>query len=339
MIRLAIVLALLLSSAAMMRGIAGDWQQGPLTRADSTAAKAGPTTGSEIVPLPQDKPMQPVVPGILPDFKNGYLFNQERMLAGDEPPPSAEGEEATPDDTTGIAAKLDDVSYTGSIIADNFSRALIVYTEATKSAIPAQRTSRSSKVRAPSPEGGEKYARLEVGDLVDGYQVAEILADKLVFAKGDETVEKMLYDPEKKRQAPPPRASMPPGGVSMPRPGGIQSTTIGGTALPVPTSPSGVNPPIPPAPTAVAPPLPPAPVATPTVRSPAVPSPTGSSSVAAPPVRRMVISRQPSTAARPDTSRVIRQTLGGSNNAIPLPPGFGGNSNNPMATPPMPGGK
>lgn len=324
MIRLAIVLALLLSSAAMMRGIAADWQQGPMTSADSTAAKALPT-GGEATLSPQERPMQPVVPGILPDFKDGYLFNQERMLASDEPLPVAEEEESEVEDMTGIVAKMGDVSYAGSIIADNFSRALIVYTEAAKSATPAQRTSRSSKVKAPVPEGGEKHAQLEVGDLLDGYQVAEILPDKLIFTKGDETVEKMLYDPEKKRQAPPPRAAaMPPGGSGLPRPGGVQATTIGGSAPPMPATPSGVNPPIPPAPTAVAPPIPPVPVASPTVKSPAVPSPTGSSSVA-PPVRRMVISRQPSTLARPDTSRVIRQTLGGSDNAIPLPPGFGGN--------------
>jgi hypothetical protein len=345
MIRPAIVLALLLSSALMMRGVAGDWRKGMPTPTESVAKKSAPA--GEASTLPQAKPLQPMVPGVLPDLKDGYLFNPERMLAGAEAPPSMEekADDAGAENTTGIAAKMDDVTYAGSIIADNFSRAIIVYTEAAaknKPKPPAQPAARSSKVKATPPPvaaapGSEKHGQLEVGDVLDGYKVAEIQPDKLVFTKGDETVEKLLYDPEKKRQAPPPRAAaLPPGGGGPPRPAGIQATTIGGTAPPVPPTPGTVNPPIPPAPGAVNPPTPPVP---PAAKSPTSPTVTDTSPPTTP-VRRMVISRQPSAAGRPDTSRVIRQTRGeGDEIAAPLPPGFGGNPNDSTAAPPTPEGE
>ena len=352
MIRPAIVLALLLSSAVLMRGVASDWRKSIPTPAESSAKKAAPASEAA---LPQVKPLQPLVPSILPDLKDGYLFNPERMLAGPAPPEvEAKADEAAAENAPGIAASIGDVTYAGSIIADNFSRAIILYKEKApdKGKTPAPPpASRSSKAKPPASTpgaaGGEKHAQLEVGDVLDGYQVAEIDPDKLVFTKGDETVEKLLHDPEKKRQAPPPRAAAgPPGGPGTPRPPGLQATTIGGATSAVP--PAGANPPIPPAPGAVTPPTPPmppvpgavtppAPVTAPTVKSPT--SPQAASSPTAQPVRRMVISRQPSPAGRPDTSRVIRQSAaGGDDAAIPMPPGMGGAPADATATPPMPEG-
>lgn len=349
MIRPAIVLALLLSSAVMMRGVASDWKKGPPSPAESAAKKVAST--GEAAPLPQAKALQPVVPGVLPDLKDGYLFNPERMLAGAEPPPPVEGEdkEVDAESTTGLNASMDDVIYAGSIIADNFTRAIIVYTEADKSKPAAQPTSRSSKSKpapAKAPAGGEKHAQLEIGDVLDGYEVMEIQPDKLVFSKDEETIEKLLYDPEKKRQAPPPRAAaVPPGGAGLPRAAGIQSTTIGGAAAPVvPPAPGGATPPTPPPvtgnlPTPPVPALPPASKSPTTTTSPATAGASTAAGASPTPVRRMVISRQPSTAARPDTSRVIRQSQGGTEDqAPPLPPAMAGNPDDATATPPMPAG-
>jgi len=363
MIRPAIVLALLLASVIMMREVASDWRKGMPTPSENATKKAMPT-GEAASQLPQAKALQPVVPGVLPDLKDGYLFNPERMLAGAAPPPppvEEKGDETGAEIKEGIAASIDDVTYAGSIIADNFSRALILYKEkeADKGktpAQPAQPASRSSKAKppkTPTPKapaaaaaGGEKHGQLEVGDVLDGYHVAKIEPDKLVFTKDDETVEKLLYDPGKKRQAPPPRAAaVPPGGAGLPRPAGIQSTTIGGAVAPVPPAPGGANPPIPPAPGAVKPPTPPAPGAAnpaippapPAIQSPTTPTAAGNAEQK--PIRRMVISREPP--ARPDTSRVIRRSLGGSDDeqAVPVPPlGEGVNAPDPTATPPMPVG-
>ena len=314
MIRLAIVLALLLSAAVMMRGLAGDWLKNLSTPVEDSAKKATPTGEvAAVAPMPQAKTLQPQVPGVLPDLKVGYLFNPERMLVGADMPPAEEGtEDAANDNTLGITASIDEVIYTGSIIADAFSRAIIVYPTARKAAQPA---SQFAKKRLPMASGAEEHARLTVGDVLDGYEVAEILPDKLIFTKGDETVEKLLYDPDKKRKAAAPsRPAAGPmmGGGGPPRP---QQMTIGGEGdmaptgaqmpgrRPTPTEPAGrVSPSASPTPGGMAP---------------------GRSGAAGtsppPPVRRMVISRQPSPG--PDTSRVIRQSQGGEEGPIPLPPG------------------
>jgi|GEM_PF-2950421 len=351
MIRALVVLALLLSSAAMMRGVAHDWRQGSHSKEATAAKKAAPAP--ESTALPQAKPLQPPVPATLPNLKDGYLFNPERMLAGATPPAKTD-EQEKPIDTSllpGLAAKINDVTYAGSLITKKIRRALIVYTEAGKGKTPspAQPASKSSKAK-PAGAGGKKHAQLELGDLLDGYTVAEIQPDKIIFSKGEETVEKMLHDPGKKRQAPPPMRANPgpPGGGAQPRPAGVQSTTIGGAApaasgpghRPAAPTPGGANPPTSPAtPTAPNVPNPSAPTAppVPSVRTPPTPAtPPGSSST--PPVRKMVISRQPSAAGVPDTSRVIRQT---DNSYAPIqaPPAVSvpTTNNEPVAMPPSPG--
>lgn len=338
MIRPALVLALLLSAAVMMRGLASDWKKTPLPPVDNAAKKEAPIAAMAPVASSPVKGLQPVVPATLPDLKTGYLFNPERMLAGAEAVPPADDTEAAGDELLpAIAASIGEVTYTGSIIADAFSRAIIVYPAAPKAAAVAQPASRSSRSKPPSTAGGaEEHAQLEVGDMLDGYAVAEILPDKLVFTKGDETVEKLLHDPDKKRQAPAPMPAAPPppgggpprpqqaamgGGAASPR--GVLSTTIGGSATPTtqtaPTIPGTAATPVPPAPEGGSPPVP-----SPVTASSSVPpsgaaiAPHGSQP---PPVRRMVISREPS--APPDTSRVLRQSR---------------DIDTMMPTPPMPGG-
>lgn len=355
MIRLAMVLALVLTAAIMMRSVARDWQRNPLSTPEVASKKAAPA--AEAAPMAKVKAMQPVVPAILPDLKSGYLFNPERMLAGAEPQPAEEPvkQEEVDSNKLGITASIGEVTYAGSIITDAFSRALILYPPAKAAAQPAM--SKSSKRKAPAaaaPAGGEEHAQIGVGDILDGYEVAEILPDKLIFKKGEETIEKLLRDPEKKRQAPAPRAMAAPaaaGGPPRPpamgggAPGGgpaatgIQSTTIGGAAPPAPAVP-----PVPGGGTAAGtsaiatPPPPPTPAVTTPPPAAAshqgghqgTPAATGSAAQSAP-VRRMVISRQPSPA--PDTSKVTRQSREGEE-VTPPPPGVG----TPGDAAPAPGG-
>ncbi len=334
MIRPAIVLALLLSAAVMMRGVASDWRKSPLAPADNAVKKATPA-GEAMPAAQQVKALQPVVPGVLPDLKMHYLFNPERMLAGaDMPPAEVIDSEAASGNAQGITASMGEVTYAGSIIADNFSRAIILYPAAKSKPQPV--TSKSSKGKAPPPAksgagGTEEHAQLEVGDVLDGYTVAEILPNKLIFTKGEETVEKLLYDSAKKRQAPPPRpAAAPFGAGGPPRP---QQIPVGGPTPPTPPAPGTVAQPAspaPPAPGAVAPPAPPP------ALPPGIKQPAAAGAAKTNPFRQMVISRQ--TAPAPDTSRVNRQSSGG--DAIepppmpPMPPGGADAGAQPIDTPP-----
>ena len=349
MMRPVIVLILLLSTAVMMRGVASDWRQGPPVPAEVPAKKGAAATPEAVAPLPQVKALQPVVPGDLPDLRDGYLFNQERMLAGAEPPPSEEETADLEANPLGISASIDEVTYTGSIITETTSRALIVYPAAAAAAKakgpapPVPQPSRSSRSKPPpaasASGGGEEHARLEVGDVLDGYEVAEILPNKLIFTKGEETVEKLLHDPEKKRMAPPPRPAGPAPGAPRPPqaagfpvpPGGVQSTTIGGPAPPLPATAATPAPPGQPGHQAQStPPLPGAPSAITRQTMPQATSPAARGTQPSP-VRRMVISRQP--APGPNTSRVLRQSpdAGG----VPSLPGMtpGVDPNVPQPTP------
>jgi len=336
MIRPALVVILLAFAVFMMRGVATDWRKGGLDAPEPPAKKAATSEAAPAVA--PAKPLQPKAPPKLPDLKVGYIFNQERMLGGDESPPVAQAneEEADNQNAQGISASIDEITFVGSIIADGFTRALVLYPAAsdTRAGQSAPKASKASKGKAPSPPGGgapaaggpEEHARLELGDKISGYEVAEILPDKLIFSKGDETVEKLLFDPAKKRQAPPMRpGSGPPGGgpPRPPTPGGVLSTTIGGAGPPGNPAAAGNAPPAPPVPAnpAVPPTPPPSP---PVQQTQHAPPPATSASPAtqggAPqePVRRMVISRQSSPA--PDTSRVVRQGKEG-DEAVSMPPG------------------
>lgn len=337
MIRPALAVILLLLAVIMMRGVADDWQKSTWESSAPSAKKS--TSGSEALPPGAPVvPLQPSAPATLPDLKVGYVFNPERMLGGGEPVMEEIGEEegAYNDNAEGITADIEEITFVGSVIADNFSWALISYPVQNLSG-PAKPTSRSSKNKGlpqGARAGAEEHAQLEVGDKISGFEVVEILADKLIFSNDEETVEKLLFDPSKTRQAPTPRPGIGPPGGGPPRPpspGGVLSTTIGGggaTANPFAGGGGGAPPP---------PPLPVVPASQPMVHpsdSPrTVSSPSSPPSV---PVRRMVISRQASPA--PDTSKVMRQGRGG-DEVVPLPPGMetgsGGTSNEMPSTPGM----
>lgn len=334
MIRPFLVVMLLFGAVFMMRGVATDWRKNALE--SPVSSPKGSEQGSEAAPPAVSvTPFQPSSPATIPDLKVGYVFNQERMLGSEEPLPEEVVEEEGPynENAHGITADIEEIVFVGSIIADNFSRALIVYPTQNLSA-PEKPTSRSSKRKGPPQgvsAGPEEHAQLEVGDQISGYEVVDILPNKLIFSKDDETIEKLLFDPEKPRQSPAPRlGSGPPGGgpPRPPTPGGVLSTTIGGGGTPAnPFVDGGGGAPPPPT-------MPAVPATLPGAHSP-TPSTTAPSSGVAPsaPVRRMVISRQPSPA--PDTSRVNRQSRGG-DEAVPMPPGMGAGGTN-VEMPPIPG--
>ena len=344
MIRPAIAIVLLLSAILMMRGVAKDWHRTTLVKPTS-AKQAAP----EAAALPPAKDLVAPVPASLPDLRTGYLFNQERMLAS--PKSSAGGEDkggaADFEVKPGLGVSLDQISYAGSLIAKGFTRAVVVY--------PAAKQTHAAPPhpvmgRPPSrpPESGDEHAQLGVGDQVEGYTLTEIEPSKLIFTKGEETVEKPLYDATKKRLPPPPK----PPAAGPPRPPGLVGglpgqmgpgihPVIGAPAAsdaPASSSPSvsmGGAPALPSLPSSPSPafsaPAPasssssgsgisvssPAPVSSPAAGAIGGPAPgqTGGQAPMTLPIRRMIIPRQPA----PDTSRVNRGGEG-DNQAVPMAP-------------------
>ena len=136
----------------------------------------------------------PIVPSPLPDLYDGYLFNKERYLAEQD----EEGKKETAEKD--VEVDLDVVMYTGSIISGTVIKGIITYPEP-QQAKTKSRTSRSWKRKKTKLSRSKKRVTriVEPGDVVGGYQISAIEAERIVFAKNKEQVEKKLYDPEKKR--------------------------------------------------------------------------------------------------------------------------------------------
>ncbi|MEA2082714.1 MAG: hypothetical protein U9O82_00415 [Thermodesulfobacteriota bacterium] len=135
------------------------------------------------------------VPDHPPDLNEGYLFNAERHLEGEDEP--------APDDKDGLDeffGDFDDVKYVGSIISSKSRKCIVSYPARKKK--PARKRSKFSK---PGLYSGKNlnYARLVVGDKFSGHKVTGVFPDKIIFDKGGETTEKLLYDTEKQRITPP----------------------------------------------------------------------------------------------------------------------------------------
>ncbi len=195
MMRLAIAAILFISVFAMMRNISSTWRENRLpvpVVAKKTSGNAAP------VALPPLAISKPLTPSSLPDLKTGYLFNADRLLVGEEEKKKAENLAAGND--LGIQADIKTVTYSGSIIGDNLKQAIIV--------VPGVKKSRASKTRSvrrkktSSRQKNVQNVLVKEGDLLSGYTVASISTEKIVFEKGDQKVEKLLYDPSKKRTAP-----------------------------------------------------------------------------------------------------------------------------------------
>jgi hypothetical protein len=149
----------------------------------------------------------PAVPPALPDLNKGYLFNEERSLEGAADAAGADETEEGAADSPVV--DMETVFYAGSIIIGETRKGLVTFPTP---AIPARKTVRPQKGAAPAaaaPQKQRNYAQLVAGDSFSGYKVIAVEADRIVFQKGEETVEKLLNDPKKSRiaaPAPPPAA-------------------------------------------------------------------------------------------------------------------------------------
>ncbi len=211
MIRLSVVAILFISVFVMMQNIESSW------RGKDIAVETGAKKESAPAPVYSKVALQPQVPGVLPDLKPGYLFNQDRLLEGEAS--NKEGDSAQDelaDVNFSIQADMNEVVFSGAIIGESESVAIISFPAARKTI----RSSRSSKRQRRSSKSMEN-ARLTEGDVIDGYTVVDIFTDKIVFSKGEEQIEKYLYDPNKKRTAvsrKPSRASRGPARMAPPVP-------------------------------------------------------------------------------------------------------------------------
>ncbi|MCK5322551.1 MAG: hypothetical protein KAJ45_00350 [Desulfobulbaceae bacterium] len=182
MLRLSIIIAL---SALLIFLIKLGFEGGqgePLPEPDILAKPA-----SVLVPMQGKINFYPPVPAHLPDLNEGYLFNEERHVEGEDEPVSDER-----DDIGEFWGDFDDVRYVGSIISGKLSKGIVSY--------PVQKKKRA-RTSSPGQYSGKNlnYARLVVGDKFSGYKVTGVFPDKMIFEKSGETTEKLLYDTEKQR--------------------------------------------------------------------------------------------------------------------------------------------
>ena len=231
MIRAAAAAILAITLVFLMQGISATWRQKIELSPPASKVKSAPAP--DLAAIGEGIGTRPKVPLALPDLKQGYLFNEERAVEEEIPEPE---EEEFHGNDLGLNAKVDDIQFSGAVIGASFKVALISYPEAARpKKMGSKRLGRSAKSIAKRGRGGMKNARVKEGDLVNGYKVAAIYPDKIVFEKGKDTIEKFLYDPEKKRiipkrasrTAPPPgRAARPGIGVPPPPPGGAEAPPL-----------------------------------------------------------------------------------------------------------------
>lgn len=133
----------------------------------------------------------PAVVAPLPDVNKGYIFSEKREVEKDVPVGTGKDDlaEQGPD-------LLASVVYSGSVIAGDLRRALVLYQE--QPALPRRLPSGRSQAPTSSP-GAIQKKQLNQGDRFLGYLVEAIEADRIVFAKGERKVEKFLYDRDKQR--------------------------------------------------------------------------------------------------------------------------------------------
>lgn len=183
MLKLCITIFLTASLLILGREIFVTWENNLLLPASNAQTKrsakrffkpGGSNTSRRLIQF------YPKVPSSLPDLSKGYIFNKKRSLGEGKGPIKSQN------------VDLDDVIYTGSIITSPSRIALIsVHEEA------------DIKRRLRRPKKGKqtknKHMRLSAGDTFGSYNVAEVLPDKIIFSKGGEKFEKLLYDPTKQR--------------------------------------------------------------------------------------------------------------------------------------------
>ena len=208
--RLIIILLLALGLLAQGLSMVTTLQDDPL-RETSRPAAAPKTTR----PPAMDKmsAFYPSPPARLPDLNEGYIFNEQRSLTE----AGKEGKEQSLEDVD-----INTVQYSGSIITGATTKALLSYALRI-------RPTRKNSIAGHQNDG---HLQVTVGDTVDGYKITEILPEKIVFLKGNDKIEKYLYDQDKKRLE-----------LKQPVPARPQSTK---TPPPVPPRTPGMPPEIPP---------------------------------------------------------------------------------------------
>lgn len=237
-----IIIGLLLSLLFLLQGI---WFT---LRTDYIVALAPQTSQEEKIEKEASATLVknllfPEVPTSIPDLTQGYLFTEERTLEeGDMQKAEEEGQ------TGGEkAVDLAQVFYEGSIIMGENKVAIIITSALEVAAGPKQPFSFPKKGGAGPHPGATvtRHLQLKTGETLGEYVVADILPDKVVFKKGEETIEKLLYDPAKQRVAAavPVEQKSPPG---QPQPGVSQHTP--GTRRDAAQKKRILRPPVPPSP-------------------------------------------------------------------------------------------
>ena len=153
----------------------------------------------------EDVSFYPQVPAQLPDLNQGYLFNAERFLSGEEEETGAAEAEL---EETGPAIDMEKLFYSGSIIIGDIRKGLVVFEDPDFN-LRQKETTRSAKARSKSTSK-TKYAQLAVNDQLGGFSVTEVEADHITFEKGGQSIEKMLHDSNKTRLKPPARQKAVP---------------------------------------------------------------------------------------------------------------------------------
>ena len=209
MFRLLIIVALCLSLVYLGRGMLASFKPLALPPPVAPAAtgKKASVKGFRLADF------YPQPPAVLPDLREGYLFNEARQLAAAD----EDTEETTPEpEEPSVAVDMETLEYVGSIIVGAVKKGMVAFVEKT----PASRKPLRPQRRAPAatrrfpPQtaakktGGKgrakkKYATLKEKDEFYGYTVALVAPDRMVFTKGEESIEKLLYDPAKERLVPP----------------------------------------------------------------------------------------------------------------------------------------
>lgn len=223
MLRIAIVIALLISLVTLSRLGMRLLEPEPTAKPPVTKQDGVATQSVEPEPSTTATSYYPAVPQALPDLNTGYLFTENRSVVGEGEGTPKGGPEKNGEPEVDIYS----VVFIGSIISGNTRKAII-------SAPPPRdgqpkTTGRAGKVagsrRAAAAQAkAQEYARVTEGEIFRGYKVKLVSPDKIVFERGEEIVERLLYDPSKKRAAGPPVFSRGPamqhqgGPVSVPTP-------------------------------------------------------------------------------------------------------------------------
>ncbi len=196
MIKLAISAILFITVFVMMRGIATTWRENKMAEPVAAARR----TNKPVTPHSSARPpvVTPPSTAALPNLEKGYLFNPERSLTGTD---NTAAEKLNSANDLGIQTNISKVTYTGSIIGDNFKVAILtIPTPKTRfRRLPENRFSPRNRFQPPRNRSAVKNLRVKEGDLLSGYKVTAITPEKIIFEKDGDKVEKLLYDPDKKR--------------------------------------------------------------------------------------------------------------------------------------------